>query len=308
MRKISRYSIISIFVIVILLSIIKYVMPKNLNSLSPKQALNLYYKAKYKGNVELIKKLIYFPPGTSEAEIKEKIGPSPLSTDAKGARHIMKMTQTRAAVEYEKILSEDTAEVGIVAKIGIGPLSKRTSVDQIILKRDSGIWKIHYSRGELTKEQIENVIRESPKTAWAYYYFGTKTQAENPYKACRYYQKCYELEPKGFWADLCLAIIGVYEDTQEMERIILGNIQNTPRNSDGRAVDYIRLSQLCVANNNIEKARKYLNKSEEILKANSCRDKFIIDKYKNVRQELEAVESGEYTDVLMELEAEGAFD
>jgi len=281
---------------------------KNLETLSPSQIVELYHKASNECDTELLRKIIYFSLGTSEVEIEEKIGPSSLSSDSKAARHIMKMTLTRAAVKYEKILSEDTAEVGVIAKVGVGLLSKRTSVDQIILKRDEGIWKIHYSREELTKEQIENVIRESPKTAWAYYYFGTKTQAENPYKACKYLQKCYELEPEGFWADLCLEIIEVYKDTKKMERTILGNIQNVPINSDSRAVSYLRLSQLFIANNNIEKARKYLNKSEEILKANSCRDKFIIGKYENARQELEAVESGEYTDILMELEAEGAFD
>ena len=305
----AKYVIVTILIVIVgLYFLVGKLKMKNLDKISPEGIMSLYLKADNERDTELLRKIIYFPPGTSEAEIKEKIGPSSLSTDSKAARHIMKMTLTRAAVEYEKILSEDTAEVGIVAKVGIGPLSKRTSVDQIILKRDYGIWKIHYSRGELTKEQIENMIRESPKTAWAYYYFATKTQAENPYKACKYHQKCYELEPEGFWADLCLEIIEVYKDTQEMERIILENIQNAPIKSDSRAVSYLRLSQLFIANNNIEKARKYLNKSEERLKANSCRDKFIIGEYENVRQELEAVESGEYTDVLMELEAEGAFD
>jgi hypothetical protein len=277
---------------------------KNLGSLSPSRIVKLYYKASNECDVELLRKIIYFPHGTSEVEIKEKIGPSSLSVDGKAAKNMLKIMQMKMAVEYEKILTKDTAEVGVIAKVGIGPLSKRIPGDQIILKRDEGVWKIHYSRGDLTKEQLVDAIRENPQSAWAYYYFGMKTQAENPYKAYRYYQKYYELEPKGFWADRYREAIEAYGDIQKMERIILGSIQNAPKNSDGRAINYVRLSQLFMANNNVEKARKSLDEAKNILKINSCRDKFIIEKYEKARQELGAVESGEYTDILMELEAE----
>lgn len=279
---------------------------KNLESLSPRQVVKLYHKASNECDTELLRKIIYFPPGTSEVEIEEKIGPSSLSVDGKAAKHMMKIMQMKIAVEYEKILTEDTAEVGVIAKVGIGPLSKRVPGDQIILKRDEGIWKINYSRGDLTKEQLIDAIREDPQSAWAYYYFGMKTQAENPYKAYRYYQKYYELEPKGFWADRYRKEIEAYGDLRKMERIILGNIQNTPKNARGQATDYIRLSQMFIVHENTEKARKYLNEAENIQKIKFSR--ITSENLEKAWQELESVESGEYTDILMELEAKGAFD
>ena len=133
-----------------------------------------------------------------------------------------------------------------------------------------------------------------------------KTQAENPYRAYKYYQKYYKLEPEGFWVDRYREAIEVYGDIQKMEQILLESIQNTPKNSKGQAVDYIRLSQLFTEHEDFEKARMYLGEAENIQKIKFSRT--ISEKLKKAWQELELKKSGKYTDILTELEAEGAFD
>jgi len=275
---------------------------KDLKSLSPRQVVELYHKASNERDTELLRKIIYFPPGTTEAEIRKRVGHSSLSRDAKAANRMMKIMKTKIATKYEKILTEDTAEVGVVAKIGVGPFSKQIPGDQYVMKRENGTWKVHYSRGSLSREQLIDVIRENPQTAWAYYRLGMKIQSDNPYKAYKYYQKYYELEPKGFWADRYRDVIKDFGDAPKMEQMLLENIQKTPENSDGQAVDYIRLGQLFTEHENFKKAQMYLDKAKNILKINSCRDVYIIKKLEKAWQELELKESGKYTDILTELE------
>ena len=275
---------------------------KNLESLSPRQVVELFHKASNECDTELLRQIMYFPPGTSEAEISKRVGPSSLSTDAKGAARMMDAMKMKIAVKYEKILNEDTAEVGVVAKIGVGPLSKRIPGDQIVMKRENGIWKVHYSRGELTREDLVGVIRENPQTAWAYYCLGMKIQSENPYRAYKYYQKYYELEPKGFWADRYRDVIEDYGNTPKMEQILFENIKKAPENSQSRVSSYMRLGQLFTANKDFKKAQMYLDKAEDMLRENFPNNRNLSERLEKAWQELELKESGEYTDILTELD------
>jgi len=276
---------------------------KNLESLSPRQVAELYVDLDNSYDTELRRQIIYFPPGTSEAEIKKRLGPSSPSRDAKGGALLVRIAGLKMTTEYEKILTEDTAEVGVVAKIGFGPLSKRKPADQLIMKKDNGIWKVHYYRGSLTKEQFIDTIREDPQAAWAYYHLGMETLSDNAYKANKYFNKYYELEPKGFWVDeQLLENVKFHRNPQKMEQILFENIERAPKNSDGQAVDYIRLGQLFTEHENFKKAQMYLDRAKNILKINSCRDVYIIKKLEKAWQELELKESGKYTDILTELE------
>ena len=240
-----------------------------MSSLTPRQIVKLYYKAGEKCDAELLRKIMYFPPGTSEAEIEKKIGPSSrsVSVDEIAAENIMKMVGMKTVVEYDKILNKDTAEVGVIIKVGVGPLSKRIPVDQVVLKRDEGIWKIHYSRINLTKEQLIDTIRGNPQSAWAYYCYGMNTQSDNFYRAYRYYKKYYELEPKGFWvSDEFLEKLDKWGDFRGQEHELLDLLQKNLPNSTGMMCDYIRLYQLYIENGKNEEAEAYLEEAGKIVR------------------------------------------
>lgn len=274
----------------------------DLESLSPLQIVELYHKANNDCDRELLRKIIYFPPEATEAEIEKRLGPSVISKEGKAAERMMGSMKINVNAEYEKIITEDTAEVGVVAKIGVGPLAKRIPGDQIILKKDENVWKIHYSRGDLSKEQLIDTIKKNPQTAWAYYYLGMKIQSENPYRAYKYYEKYYKLEPEGFWVNRYREEIDEYGNAKKMEQVLLESIRNTPKNSDGQAVDFIRLCQLFTEDGNSEKAQLYIGKAEEILSKNSCRDKYIISKLEKAKKELQLRKEGKYIDFLDEIE------
>lgn len=276
---------------------------KNLESLSPRQVAELYIKPENKSDIELRRQIIYFPPGTSEAEIRKIVCAASPSRDAKGGERMLRAAGLRMATEYEKILTEDTAEVGVVAIIGIGPLSKRKPADQLIMKKDNGIWKAHYYRGSLTKEQLVDTIREDPQTAWAYYHLGAEILADNPYKAYKYFNKYYELEPKGFWVDSqLLEDVEFHRNPQKMEQILLENIERAPENSQSRVSSYIRLGQLFTAHKDFKKAQMYLDKAEDMLRENFPNNRNLSERLEKVVRELDLKKSGEYTDILTELE------
>jgi hypothetical protein len=274
---------------------------KDLKSLTPRQVAELYVDLENDYDTELLRQIIYFPPGTSEEEIRKRIGPSSPSKDAKGGARILRAAGFSVTTKYEKILTEDTAEVGVVMKMGIGPLSKRKPFDQLIMKKDNGIWKAHYYRRSLTKEQLIDTIREDPQSAWAYYHLGMETLSDNPYRAYKYFNKYYELKPKGFFVDSeLLRDVEFHRNPQKMEQMLLENIQKTPENAKGRAIDYMRLSQLFTEHEDFEKARTYLGKAENIQKVKFSRT--TSEKLKKAWQELELKKSGKYTDILTELE------
>jgi hypothetical protein len=276
---------------------------KDLQLLSPRQIAELYIKPENQSDIKLRRQIIYFPPGTSEAEIRKRVESAVPSRDTKEDERMLRAAGLRMTTEYEKILTEDTAEVGVVAKIGVGLSFKRKPADQLIMKKDNGIWKVDYYRGSLTKEQLISAIRENPKAAWAYYNLGVETLADNPYKAYKYFNKYYELEPKGFWVDsLLLDSVEFHRNPQKMEQILLENIQKTPENSDGQAVDYVRLGRLFTEHEDLKKAQMYLDKAAAILKENSCRNTYIIQELEDAQEELKLRKEGKYHDILDEIE------
>jgi hypothetical protein len=259
----------------------------DIKSLSPRQVVSLYIKAHNECNRELLRKIIYFPSGMSEAEIEKKLGPASISREAKGGERITRAAGLRVTPGYEKILNEDTAEVGVLMKIGFGPLSKDIPGDQYILKRENEVWKIHYARSELTKEQLATTIKENPQAAWVYYRLGMEIQSDNPYKACMYFNKYYELEPTGFYVDSELKNkINILKNPDYEEQELLKSLNERPENAGGRIIIYIRLSQLFVETGDFNKAQKYLNDCESLINKKKQLNPYLVESFKKARESI----------------------
>jgi hypothetical protein len=76
-------------------------IPGNLEALSPMEAADLYYKASYNGNAELLAKLIYFPPGTTEQQKQKRINSSN-SDNSPEVRAILSMVGFKSFATYER--------------------------------------------------------------------------------------------------------------------------------------------------------------------------------------------------------------
>ena len=62
-------------------------------------------------------------------------------------------------------------------------IGRRTPLMQVVLKRDEGIWKYHYSKSELTDEQLREMIKRNPPDPDAIYLPppSPASRAEQPY-------------------------------------------------------------------------------------------------------------------------------
>ena len=274
----------------------------DLSSLSPMEIVKKSYKASDEGDYELLRQITYFPPGTTEEEINKKIGYSDSNSGA-GAKKLMTMMGTKTITRYEKILNEDTAEVGTGMKVGIGPASFFVPLDQEILKKDSGIWKFSYSRAHLTSEQLIEHLRKDPDNTWAYYHLGMSIQSDNRYKANKYYKKYYELNPDGFFVHRgFLEKLEEWGNFEKQERIELGYALSAPPDSGGRVSRYIHLCQLYMEHNKYSQVAEYLEKAEKIVRKKSKFYSSEIAQLAKLKEELRLRMSGEYVDLLDELQ------
>ena len=230
---------------------------------SPEAVMRLYLKARDRGDMKTLREIIYFPPGTPEDEIQNRLRRTVTSSEEKMMSMI---TLYRVVVEYGKRIDEKTAEVGIVGKgyLPYLPFSRRKPFQQIVFINDGGSWKYHYSKYELTKEQLKEMIKRNPMDADAYFLLGSKYSISFPIRAIRYYKKYLELEPKGFWADddHITSLFENYKDLANLEKRRAKSLQNLPENSLHRVMGYIKLAGIFAETGDADKATMYLEKSE----------------------------------------------
>jgi tetratricopeptide (TPR) repeat protein len=294
-----KWIIILIFVLVVFsfffTSLFK---PINLERMSPKEIMSLYLKSRNKGDMETLRKIIYFPPGMSEEEKTAKVRLATTGFDEKTA---MSMAMAGIKAECEKIINDDTAQVGLVVITGVGGIGKRTPFIEIVMKKDEGIWKYDYDKYSFTEKQLIEAIRKNPKDASAYYYLGRLYQPQNPARANRYYKKYYELEPEGFWVnESLLRNLKSYDDIQKEEEDASAKLYHIPEKSPNRATLYTTLGQLFMEHGDYQKAQMYLEESESVLKYDH--DQLEIEALEKAKKELELRKSGQYHDILDEIE------
>lgn len=272
---------------------------KSLSQMSPREIMSLYFKAEEKGDVETLRKIIYFSPGTSEEEKTAKVKAASNSGGA-GASPLGLATIKPA---YEKVLDNNSAEVGLVIVKGIGGIGKHIPYAEIMMRKEGGVWKCGDAKYVLTEEQLIAAIRKNPKVAWPYYYLGRIYQPENPARAKRYYRKYYELEPKGFWVDnVFLEDIKQSDNTKKEEQEALAELPRIPENAPRRADLYNYLCQLFTESGDYKKAQMYLEKAEEIQKHKSGQDPYTQENIRKTKERLIQQMNGQSSDILTEVE------
>jgi len=285
--------VICIVVLLVFLVMMVGRKQKNLRKLSPKQALSLYYKAQNKGDVELIKKLVYFPPGTTE---EQKLAKAKSYSIGPNANPLIKLATLGIKVKYGKIIDENTAEVGVVSRA----FGQEEPLEKVILKKDDNIWKYFDGKYNLPGEQLFEKLKDNPEDADLYYYYGFHTMSENPAKANRFFKKYYELEPDGFW--VTPHFVKKLEEHEYFENKMLTSldVENVPQNSPDRAGTYRKIGQFFVEKKDYEKAKLYYDKATKILK--KSHSPLGAERLNKAKQELQLRMEGKYVDLLGEIE------
>lgn len=299
----NRRIIISVLAILILVFVIgKIFIKPTLQNMSPKRMFNLYEKSRNRGDTELLKRIIYFPPGTTEQQKQEKVDSMVAVPDETILLGILGISEK---AKYEKLLDENTAEVGTVAGSKFS-LDKQSPSKQIIFKKDEGIWKFHYSMWELSKEQLVERLRSQPENTSLYYILGMRILPDNIAKGHRYFLRYYELEPDGFWVDddFRQSVIGYkkeFEQTEVYEKEILATIHSIHKDDvESKALVYRRLGKLFMELEDYEKAKMYFDTSSKLLALSPRRSE--VKRLKEARLELQLRMEGKYVDLLIELE------
>jgi hypothetical protein len=298
-----RYvGLISVFVLCVFIAY-KIVVPPNPKGMSPKEIVELYHKARNSGDTKLLKQIIYFEPGTIEEQKQTKVKSVLACLDEK---LMVRSVGLRRKVKYQKYIDDNTAEVGTVGSSIFLPW-KQYPGNQIILKKQDGIWKYSHIMAELPKDVLIENLKKHPLDFDLYFHLGRVYLDENPAKAHRYFIKYYELAPKGFWVDEdFLAQLKEYKkefnDPETYEKQMLNKINSlTGSNTVSKAVYYRKLGQLFMELHEYQKAESYFRVSDALFKivpSPAC----MRDLQKS-KEELQLRLEGQYHDILDEIEA-----
>lgn len=279
------------------LSVISCSDKESPTQMSPTEIVNLFQDTRNDGNIEIMREILYFAPDTTEEQKQERVRSILAGSDEK---IVMNFVGTTEKVEYEKLIDEETAEVGLVLG-GANGFLNRVPTGQIILKKKDGMWKYHYNKYELSEDKLIKMIRQKTNDNSLYYLLGRWIVNENPAKAYRYFKKYYDLEPDGFWVcDSFLKELKELENPKRFETKLLADLHGIPEYSPDRALSYRFLGQMYMEHNNYEKAQEYFSKAEEILKID--KDTSEIESLKKVKHELELRLKGKYVDPLDEID------
>ena len=221
---------------------------------------------------------------------------------------MMNLFFMKTKIEYEKIINDNTAEVGLVLKMGLLGIGKRIPFQQLILKKEDGTWKYSHSKYELTEEQLIETVTKNPYDASALYHLGRMYQPKNPARANKYYKKYYELEPKGFWISKeLLDQIVSDEDIEKEEQEGLNELHNIPERSPDRAQVFWTLGQLFAEYGDYEKAKMYFDKAQVVIDSLPHSYPLYEKDFDGVIRNFELLLQGKSSDILTELEAKGVY-
>ncbi len=302
----KKYQFVVVSIFIILMCIISVCAITNwFRGSSPKDVIRSYYDAKDRGDIEFLRQIIFFPQSTTEEEINSRIKSEITGTDEK---ILTRAVGAKIKVEYEKIIDDQTAEVGVVLKMGLPCFKKRVPFQEIVLKKDDNKWKYSFSKYELSEKQLIEAIKENPYDASAIFHLGRLYQPDNPAKANKYYVKYRELEPQGFWISKeLLDQIKKYQKIENEESELLKKLKNTPERSIRRASVYLTLGQLFTEHGDYKKADMYLEQAEKVASSLTSHNSDIEKRLKVAQETFDLAVKGEHLDILSELEAKGAY-
>ena len=268
---------------------------------SPKSIVKRFYKARNWGNTKLLKKIMYFEPGTTEEQKQAKAESILACRDEK---LMMRIAGIGIKVKYQKYIDDSTAEVGTVAS-GVLFIGKHYPGNQIILRKENGVWKYSHIMGELPIEVLTERLKNNPENTDLYFHLAKAYLSENLARSHRYYLKCYELDPDGFWVDEDFGerikeYKKEFEQTEVYEKEMLAMIEDMGDRSFKKAIRYQRLGQLFMEKKDYQKASFYLDESEAMFKLDPSPSG--IANLKKAKAELHLRVTGQYTDILTELE------
>jgi len=264
---------------------------KKINQMTPTDIVNLYFESKSNGNIDTLREIIDFSSGLPEDEKEKELKALLMGHEAKG---MAKLFGVKFIVEYEKIIDESLAEVGVVFK---GMNLARTPFDQMELVKRDGAWKIINPLIKPTSEELINRIKMNPKDSSAYYHLSRKVMPDNPAKAYHLFMKYHELEPEGFWISKeYLKRLKRHGNLSTYKQEILLELSGTSESSSRRTSLYILLGQFNMEQKEYIKAKEYFDKAA--MELQSKPNPISTEKLSKSKQELKLRLEGKYIDIL----------
>lgn len=281
---------------------IKYRYQKNhLEKLSPKQIVNLCFKAQWKEDHELLRKISH---STNEYTGERK--KTQLEKDGEVVQRALTILfAIKFEAEHQRAVEPNYMEVGYVHYSRYWPFSKTHSHMQLLAKED-GIWKLHSSKwkyGEMLEHLMQNPNDLSSYCICSW----DMANDQNFLMEYRFKKKYYELDPKGFWITKdFLEKLKIDEDKYEInyenyEKQLLTKMALPETSKQEKSISFIELVRIFMFHQDYEKAEKYLNDAQNLY-TEGYKD-FCFEKSLNqASKELQLRKEGKYIDPLEELD------
>ena len=283
---------------------IKYRYQKNhLEKLSPRQIVNLSFKAAWKEDHELLKKISHSSnPYTGE---KEK---SQVVKNAEGVQRALTiLLAIKFKAQHQRAIEPDSVEVGYVHYSRYWPFAKVYSGMQVLVQEDD-IWKLHSDKWKWG-EMLE-YLKRNPTDLSSYYLCSSDmANNQNFLLEYRFKKKYYELDPKGFWVTKSfLEELKMEEENYETNyknytrRLLLKTVGYPENWKADKARNYITLARIFMFHQDYQKAEKCLNEAENVLKQEKSEREYMKEHFEQVWNELQLRKEGKYIDPLDELD------
>ncbi|GAF89965.1 unnamed protein product [marine sediment metagenome] len=261
--------------------------------------MNLYIKASFKQDYDLIEKIIH---PDSDYSINRNLAQWQ-KNEMIGAKMFAIILGLKGMAKYQKIIDTNTAEVGDVMYSIYWPFAKRP-VGITILKKDGDVWKV--LRNKWVGGKMLEQLSQNPSDTPSYYLCSCDmANKQNQLLAYRFRKKYYELDPDGFWItksfiEKLKANEEKYETNyEEYERELLAQINTY--HAAWRAREYIDLARIFMFHQNNGKAERYLNEAENVFEKEGHRY-HLKEQLDQAWHELQLREEGKYVDPLDELD------